>query len=127
MSINNSIIGIVIVISILASIYISKKIYILTINNAKKNRNFRNHIASFCYMIINLGPSVSAFSIVSLITENDTENKITLAIVFIVGLLLNYFGRVLKASFFEKTKIDIPGYKNSDFKKVIGEFKNGKS
>lgn len=125
--ITNSIIGIVIVISIISSIYIIKKVYIWTIDKAKKDRNFRNHLASFCYMIINLGPSVSAFSIVSMITENDKEDKITLLIVFVIGLLLNYYGRVIKKVFFEKTKVEIPGYKDSDFKKVIGEFKNDKS
>jgi len=62
---------------------------------AKANRKVRNDLLAFAYLIINLGPNVSAYSVVQILIVGP-ESRTTLIIVFIAGLLLNYLGRKIR-------------------------------
>jgi hypothetical protein len=63
---------------------------------AKKSIKFRNDLLSFAYLIKDLGPSVSAFSVVELLISSDKEDKITLFLVFIAGIILMIAGRKIR-------------------------------
>lgn len=89
------------------------------VEKAKKDKEFRNHLLSFTYMIINLGPNVSAFSIVAMVSVSTQDTKPVLLLIFIMGLMLNYYGRKIRNFMFEKTKVEIPGFKRSDISKAF--------
>lgn len=76
---------------------------------AKANRKVRNDLLAFAYLIINLGPNVSAYSVVQILIVGP-ESRTTLIIVFIAGLLLNYLGRKIRDYISLKTQ---PNRKNT--------------
>lgn len=126
MNTNNLSIYIVLIIGFFPILYWSLIcVFKLIIAKAKKDKLFRNHLLSFTYMIINLGPNVSAFSIVSLVSVSTQDTKVVLLLIFIMGLLLNYYGRKIRNYMFEKTKVEIPGFKKSDYTKAFKGVSDG--
>lgn len=89
------------------------------IARAKVDRAFKNELASLTYMIIGFAPGISSYAVISAITENDTQDVITLWTIFFLGVIVNHYGRKLRNILFEKTRLDIPGFKKSDYLKVM--------
>lgn len=100
-------------------LHLTRLLFDLIIKKSKESRKFKNEAASLTYMLINFAPGISSYSVVSAITENDKEDKITLWIIFVLGIFVHYFGRKLRDSLFEKTKKEIVGFKKSDYEKVM--------
>lgn len=91
---------------------------------ALENIVFKNDLMAFSYMIINVGPNVMAFSIVEFLISSDKENKATLVLVFLSGILLTYFGRKLRDLIARKTSKAYEKKVNSSFKEKVMEVKN---
>lgn len=65
-------------------------------NETTISKTTRNDMLAFAYLIINLGPNVSAFSVVQFLISSNEEDKLTLILVFIAGIILYYIGRKLR-------------------------------
>jgi uncharacterized membrane protein YhaH (DUF805 family) len=77
--------------------YVSlRKVLFVVKKRALKDVKFKNDLLAFAYLIISIGPNVSAFSIVELLISSNNETKITLIFVFMAGIFLYYLGRRLR-------------------------------
>jgi len=71
-----------------------KQYMILTVNQAKHDKKLRNDIYSCLYFLMDMGPNVSAYSIVAIvITTKDSFYQ--LLAVFMLGIALKRIGRRL--------------------------------
>lgn len=86
---------------------------------AMKSILFRNDLLSFAYLIKDLGPGVSAFSVIEFITASTKEDKTTLFIVFIVGILIMLLGRKIRDLIAQGTQETRKSVDLSNIKKLI--------
>lgn len=98
--------------------YLLDKLFEIIIEKAKHDREFKNEMASITYMIISFAPPICSFAIVSAVTAEE-KNVLVLLIIFVVGIVINHYGRKLRTALFERTKVEIPGFKKSDYMKVM--------
>lgn len=103
--------------------------FIALLDRASVNIKLRNDLLSFAYAIIELGPGVTSYSVVEILTNSSDKSQERLTYIFIIGLLLTYFGRKLRDVIATKTK---PNKKesvketwNSLIKKRVKESPNG--
>lgn len=90
----------------MAIIFASIPLYgysMMLLEKAKTNIKVRNDLLAFAYLIRDIGPSVSSVSVVSLVVASK-EDKLTLLVIFIMGILCSYFGRKLRDVIFLKTQ-----------------------
>lgn len=64
-------------------------------DQTRESIKFRNDLLSFSYLIKDLGPNVTAFSVVSLFTSTSEANKVLITVAF-VGIGLHFLGRKLR-------------------------------
>lgn len=120
MNTNNYVIAMILFVGFLPlGWYIGKLVAEWIIAKAKVDLNFKNEMASITYMIISFAPPICSFAVISAITASDEKNATTLFIIFIIGLVINHFGRKLRNELFSRTTNEIPGFKKSDFLKVM--------
>lgn len=83
--------------------------------------SLRNDLLSFAYIIINIGPNVSAFSVVEFLISSKAEDKFTLVMVFFSGLILHYLGRKLRDFIALKTSNKITSIKRTTLSEIAKE------
>lgn len=91
----------------------------LIIARAKVDRQFKNEVASITYMIISFAPPICSFAVVSAVTASEDKTTIGLIIIFVIGLVINHYGRKLRDELFKRTRNEIPGFKQSDYLSVM--------
>lgn len=91
----------------------------LIIARAKVDRQFKNEVASITYMIISFAPPICSFAVVSAVTANEDKTAIGLITIFVIGLVINHYGRKLRDELFKRTRNEIPGFKQSDYLSVM--------
>ena len=99
------------------------------LNRASVNINLRNDLPSLAYAIIELGPGVTSYSVVEILTNSSDKSQERLTYIFVIGLLLTYFGRKLRDVIATKTKPqkneNTKATWSSLFKKEVKESSNG--
>lgn len=99
------------------------------LDRASVNINLRNDLLSLAYVIIELGPGVTSYSVVEILTNSSDKSQERLTYIFVIGLLLTYFGRKLRDVIATKTKPqknkNTKATWSSLFKKEVKESSNG--
>lgn len=90
-------------------------------SNKTISLSLRNDLLSFAYIIINIGPNVSAFSVVEFLISSKAEDKFTLVMVFFSGLILHYLGRKLRDFIALKTSNKITSIKRTTLSEIAKE------
>lgn len=70
---------------------------------AKKSIKFRNDLLAFTYLIISLAPNLCAFSVIEFLIASNKEDKLTLFLVFVIGIIVMIKGRRFRDFVAEKT------------------------
>lgn len=99
--------------------YLSKIAAESIIARAKVDRKFKNEVASITYMIISFAPPICSFSVVSAVTASEDKTTFGLITIFVIGLVINHYGRKLRDELFKRTRNEIPGFKQSDYLSVM--------
>lgn len=73
------------------------------LQRASINRKLRNDLLSLAYLVIELGPGISSFSVVEFMIASSDETQVRLAFIFVVGLIITYLGRKLRDAIATKT------------------------
>lgn len=74
------------------------------IERAKVNMGVRNLIASSFYLMMEMGPSIAAVSVVAIVVNSDAS-VVELVILFIMGFVVKELARTAKNAFFYKLSI----------------------
>ncbi|AXH16303.1 hypothetical protein CP985_10890 [Malaciobacter mytili LMG 24559] len=90
--------------TVLLGIVIFSLLLYYLIKKARNDRAVRNDLLAFSYLIINLGPNISAFGIIELITANELKEKLFLCMFIILGILIMLLGRKIRNILYEITK-----------------------